>query len=542
MPPKKRGRGTTAKNDQATGDTKEAKEVKKSIQEKIKKSGAMASKSIVSSSKVDPLCPMASKCSIYTDENGVAWECMLNQTNIQNNNNKYFLLQVLTGPSSNQYHTWFRWGRVGYDGQKSLSHFGSIDAAKSCFEKKFSDKTKNKWEDKDDFVKVPGKYELVDVKVAVDEPDKAPKKKKQKIDVKVLESQLHKKVQELIELICDKGIMEETLKTMKFDVDKAPLGKVTEDQIKAGYQALSKIADVINKKGPRNQLLDACNEFYTRIPHYFGMKVPPTLNTLDEVKAKIELLEALSDIQQGMKALDENENAEEEDEEEEVKEVPSPIDLQYKRLNVKLDPLEQSSEDFKLLEKYIKSTHGSTHSTYKMNVEEIFICEKDLAFKDKGNRMLLFHGSRMSNFAGILSQGLRIAPPEAPVTGYMFGKGCYFADMSSKSANYCWATRSQPKGLLLLCEVALGQSNDLLQADYNANKLPKGKNSVKGVGKVRGKPENYHTMEDGTIVPLGPADTQDVPGGSLIYNEYIVYDTAQVRLRYLAKINFKFQY
>jgi hypothetical protein len=25
------------------------------------------------------------------------------------------------------------------------------------------------------------------------------------------------------------------------------------------------------------------------------------------------------------------------------------------------------------------------------------------------------HGSRLTNFAGILSQGLRIAPPEAPV-------------------------------------------------------------------------------------------------------------------------------
>jgi len=30
---------------------------------------------------------------------------------------------------------------------------------------------------------------------------------------------------------------------------------------------------------------------------------------------------------------------------------------------------------------------------------------------------------------GIMSQGLRIAPPEAPKTGYMFGKGVYFADM-----------------------------------------------------------------------------------------------------------------
>ena len=79
--------------------------------------------------------------------------------------------------------------------------------------------------------------------------------------------------------------------------------------------------------------------------------------------------------------------------------------------------------------------------------------------------------------AGILSQGLRIAPPEAPVTGklfritscqktnstmfsfpsgYMFGKGIYFADMVSKSANYCVTSKSNPVGLLLLCDVALG--------------------------------------------------------------------------------------
>lgn len=66
------------------------------------------------------------------------------------------------------------------------------------------------------------------------------------------------------------------------------------------------------------------------------------------------------------------------------------------------------------------------------------------AFKDVGNRQLLFHGSRLSNWAGILGSGLRIAPPEAPATGYMFGKGVYFADMSSKSANYCFATKEHP--------------------------------------------------------------------------------------------------
>lgn len=68
----------------------------------------------------------------------------------------------------------------------------------------------------------------------------------------------------------------------------------------------------------------------------------------------------------------------------------------------------------------------------------------------------MWHGSRITNYAGILSQGLRIAPPEAPVTGYMFGKGIYFADMVSKSANYCSTNKRNPTGLMLLCEVALG--------------------------------------------------------------------------------------
>ena len=40
-------------------------------------------------------------------------------------------------------------------------------------------------------------------------------------------------------------------------------------------------------------------------------------------------------------------------------------------------------------------------------------------------------------------------------TGYMFGKGVYFADMSSKSANYCFTTRSKPTGLVVLADVSV---------------------------------------------------------------------------------------
>jgi poly [ADP-ribose] polymerase len=43
--------------------------------------------------------------------------------------------------------------------------------------------------------------------------------------------------------------------------------------------------------------------------------------------------------------------------------------------------------------------------------------ERFKPWKNNDNRMLLWHGSRRTNWMGILSQGLRIAPPEAPATG-----------------------------------------------------------------------------------------------------------------------------
>lgn len=55
---------------------------------------------------------------------------------------------------------------------------------------------------------------------------------------------------------------------------------------------------------------------------------------------------------------------------------------------------------------------------------------------------------------GILGRGLRIAPPEAPCTGYMFGKGVYFADCASKSANYTYASMNRNVGIMALCEVS----------------------------------------------------------------------------------------
>eukprot|EP00112_Aurelia_sp_Birch-Aquarium-sp1_P024430 Seg7723.1 transcript_id=Seg7723.1/GoldUCD/mRNA.D3Y31 product=Poly protein_id=Seg7723.1/GoldUCD/D3Y31 len=115
--------------------------------------------------------------------------------------------------------------------------------------------------------------------------------------------------------------------------------------------------------------------------------------------------------------------------------------------------------------------------------------------------------------------------------------------MSSKSANYCYPSRSKPIGLVMLCEVAIGKSRELLAADYEADKLPDGYNSVKGLGKIAPDPDDQHNMVDGSVVPFGvPKDTgvQNPNGYTLNYNEYIVYNTNQVKSKYLIQVKFNF--
>jgi len=45
-----------------------------------------------------------------------------------------------------------------------------------------------------------------------------------------------------------------------------------------------------------------------------------------------------------------------------------------------------------------------------------------------------------------------------------FGKGIYFADLVSKSAQYCFTDKKNPVGLMLLSEVALGNVHELKKA------------------------------------------------------------------------------
>lgn len=131
---------------------------------------------------------------------------------------------------------------------------------------------------------------------------------------------------------------------------------------------------------------------------------------MPQLVKEMNLLDTLGDIQIAVRTI------------QDANKMESPIDYHYLSLKIDIKPVDKLEETFTMVKNYLEYTKGPTHTEYQLELVDIFELEKEAPFVDVGNRMLLWHGSRLSNFVGILSQGLRIAPPEAPVTGYMFGE------------------------------------------------------------------------------------------------------------------------
>ena len=184
----------------------------------------------------------------------------------------------------------------------------------------------------------------------------------------------------------------------------------------------------------------------------------------------------------------------------------------YQALGAEIKPVSPDEKVHKSLTKYIKQ--GQVHG-YKINVKDIFeVCipQERAAYEENSTgisrRELLFHGTRTQNVRHILRQGL-ICPSTAS-NGRMLGNGIYLADKSSKSANYCSASRATVPRMLLVVEAALGKCYVAPDAKpFDAP--PAGYNSVWGKA---GK-----THIGGTY--------------TLKNNEFVLYSPAQQTIRYI---------
>ncbi|KAI3449746.1 hypothetical protein Pfo_006411 [Paulownia fortunei] len=455
----------------------------------------------------------------------------LNMSDLSTGVNSYYILQIIQDDKSSDCYVFRKWGRVGNEkiGGSKLEEMSKSDAIQE-FKRLFLEKTGNSWEaweDKKDFHKQPGRFYPLDIDYGVKDLSK-----KKQLDF--TSSQLAPQLVELMKMLFNVETYRAAMMEFEINLFEMPLGKLSRSNIQKGFEALTQIQNLLNSTAyapavKESLIVDASNRFFTVIPSIH----PHVIKDEDDFKSKVKMLEALQDIEIASRLVgfDADSNGS--------------IDEKYEKLRCHISPLSHDSEDFKLIEKYLHTTHAPTHTEWALELEEVFSLEREgemdkyAPYRAKlKNRMLLWHGSRLTNFVGILSQGLRIAPPEAPATGYMFGKGIYFADLVSKSAQYCYTDRKNPVGLMLLSEVALGEVYELTKSQY-MDKPPKGKHSTKGLGKKVPLDSDYMTWRDEVVVPCGKPVASKVKTSELMYNEYIVYSAAQVKMQFLLKVRFQ---
>ncbi|KAF5405982.1 Poly [ADP-ribose] polymerase [Paragonimus heterotremus] len=461
---------------------------------------------------VDPDSGLDHRASVLKDAKGTPMSAVLGMVDLVKGSNSFYKLQALQLDKGGSFSLFRAWGRIGTTiGGTKVEKFTTASAARHAFEDLYLEKTGNEWKDRKNFQKKPNKF----YEMELDYADVEEKSQKLSLDHSV-PSKLDTSLQQLIQFICDIESMKQTMIEFELDLRKMPLGKLSKRQLHEAYAILGNLSKLMDRatktKASLDQtvLLSESTRFFTLIPHDFGMRPPPLLSTRKAIKDKLQMLEDLLEIELAYNILKADVSANE-----------NPLDQHYHKLNTNLK--KQKFTDTPVIDRVLKRTRPEVR--YFLNFWFPF---------PPSTTAVLYHIPQLYP----RSQGLRIAPPEAPVTGYMFGKGIYFADIVSKSANYCYTSQSQPEGVLLLCEVILGNMKECYEAE--STDLPADKHSRKGMGSVTPNPATFYTNADGVVYPIGEPISSGVSKTTLIYNEYIVYDVAQVKQKYVVRVKFNY--
>ncbi|XP_048755793.1 protein mono-ADP-ribosyltransferase PARP3-like isoform X2 [Ostrea edulis] len=466
MPPKRKAAKATKAGGKKAKTTAAVEEDKPATtQDVIAKLKASEKKSGNKKRKVDSFVPLSSSYEVFED-----YDCMLNQTNIGHNNNKYYVIQVLKKGAS--FYAWNRWGRVA--------------ASKSS-----------------------GPTE----KCTLDAP-----------------------TQDLLKLIFNHDMFKDAMKSFDIDVKKMPLGKLSKTQLAKGFEVLEELEQAVDSKN-RKKMMDLSSRFYTVIPHDFGRKIPPVIDTLEIIRQKYDMLLVLGDIEIAQTLEKEKEKIVAGSEKQ-----PHPLDVNYGLLKCNLDLVDPKSKDYKVLETYTRET-GNKGGWRVPKIKHIWSMkrgEEEKRFKQHekiSNRKLLWHGTNVAVVAAILKGGLRIMPH----SGGRVGSGIYFASENSKSAGYVRCAGNT--GIMFLNEVALGKEHIITNDDWTLKSAPAGYDCIIAKGWTEPDPKKDVKLKLGgkdVVVPQGVpvSQSQYNKKSSFDQSEYLIYKESQNMMRYLVMVDF----
>ncbi|MHB1953119.1 MAG: hypothetical protein ACYCOU_05175 [Sulfobacillus sp.] len=461
-------------------------------------------------------------------EGGESLSAVLNQVDVAENLNRFFILQLLQaapnvqnrsapapapaptpvqqgmpGAVQESYILFSRSGRTGDIGHLSYDFFLERQKALEAFFARFRERAGVPWHERK---KGGAKYELIQTKsdglvagggISLLGPER-----------------------ELVAMLFDPELHRAAVSEFHLDGDRLPLGQLDQTQLSRASEVLARIAEILRTEcqDKSKMLLQASNEFYSMVPHASGRTALPIICNEAILEEKQELLEVLGNLAVAGH----------------MRQACSKIDdiMRFLKCDVSLvtDP-----EVIETIRSYLTTNRGS--HDFQLEVKHIFaVCRQgEKLSEESGNCQLLWHGSRLANFAGILTQGLKINPLNVVRHGSMFGNGIYFANSATKSAQYLHAAKGQ-LGVLALCAVSLGNCWELKQS-ANVQTLPAGFSSVWGRGEMTPDPRRHQKLpgDPRITVPIGTLQPS-YQGGSLMYDEYVVYRESQVQLRYLVLV------
>jgi predicted DNA-binding WGR domain protein len=292
---------------------------------------------------------------------------------------------------------------------------------------------------------------------------------------------------------------------------ETPLGVLTIGQIEKGEAILNTAYSLFQqeKKPTRydDDMARLSGEFYSAIPHRIGRTraaiADAVIDTLAEFEQKQETLQLMKDM---LKVNGEGNNIL----------FDSQIDQKFKALGCEIGWVEPSSGQYKEIEEYVVRSQVKSKS---VRVKAVYTLKRkgELEAYDgsMGNERVLFHGSRIKNWVGILSRGILL--PKIVVSmgvsrtdaGWL-GNGIYFGDAACTSSFYTSPGRKGTR-LMGLTRVALGKMKDFTKITYGIAEAPAGFHSCHG---VRAKPGVSSQFAD---------------------DEYVIYRTQQQKLEHLVE-------
>lgn len=492
---------------------------------------------------VDRYCPSSENYKVVAD-----WDVTMNQTNVMgsNNNNKYYRMQMLQH-GDGSYHVWTRWGRVGETMENQMKLIGpfleSLKAGKA-FASKFKSKAGFEWAERETHVPVAGKYEVLKMESEPAMTHASSRDNNEKV-ILYEDSKLDSTTRDLVELLFKEDMYLDALKEFDIDVRRMPLGRLTTDQIEKGVDVLKAIEEKLEAGTPSHVDLERLSsKFYTVLPHDFGRRRPPIIECSARLQRCFDMCNVLRDMETATammnEAKDEQEGQGDSVDNSTPKKVPAKVDQQFSRLRADLRLLEHGSTEMKMIQAAFEKTNSASFvgSVQLLNAWRVERQDEGDRFRKvtKKNHQLLWHGSHIGSISAILATGLRIMPH----SGGRVGCGIYLANETSKSLCYTTPAAQKRVGCLFLAEAALGNEFKLLQDAPSLVKPPDGFDSVRACG--RQSPDLSTTAKlDGVTVKAAtsaPVTRHACEDSSFFQDEVLVYDEAQIRLRYIIMVKF----